>query len=99
MKKKTKNEKKVKSLTSFFLREKPTNMLIQLKKNERKRYASVLAKEVDCTYSHTVRILQELEKRGLITFDKRGRLKVITLTKEGSEIATVLQKLLSLLDK
>ncbi len=99
MKRKAESGKKIKSLTSFFLREKPTNMLIQLKKNERKRYASVLAKEVDCTYSHTVRILQELEKRGLITFDKRGRLKVITLTKEGSEIAGVLQKLVSLLDK
>ena len=67
-----KKEKK-KELALFFLRKKPTDMILQLKRKHKFTYASVLAKEVDCTYSHTVRILQELEDRGLIIFKKKGR--------------------------
>jgi predicted transcriptional regulator len=50
-------------------------------------YASSLAKSIDCTYSHVVKILQEMQKAGLIQFEKQGRLKLLTLTKEGSDIA------------
>ncbi len=50
-------------------------------------YASTLAKSVDCTYSHVVKILQEMEDAGLVTFEKTGRLKILKLTKKGEEIA------------
>ena len=62
-------------------------MLIALKRISRARYGSVLAKEVDCTYSHAVKILQTLEKLGLVTFEKKGRIKLIKLTKKGEQIA------------
>ena len=62
-------------------------MLIALKKLSRARYGSILAKEVDCTYSHAVKILQTLEKLDLVTFEKQGRIKLIKLTKKGQEIA------------
>ena len=71
----------------IFLRRKPALMLIALKKISRARYGSILAKEVDCTYSHAVKILQILEKLGLVLFEKSGRIKLIKLTKKGSEIA------------
>ena len=70
----------------FFTR-KPALMLIALKKISKARYGSVLAKEVDCTYSHAVKILQTLEQLGLVVFDKKGRIKLIKLTKKGEEIA------------
>jgi DNA-binding MarR family transcriptional regulator len=88
--------KKEKSLVYYFLREKPVGMLLQLRKDDRRRYASVLAKEVDCTYSHTVRILQTLEKSGIVQFEKRGRQKIISLTKNGREIADTFKKLVRL---
>ncbi len=50
-------------------------------------YASSLAKVVDCTYSHVVKILQEMQKAGLILFEKQGRLKILKLTKKGEDIA------------
>ena len=53
----------------IFFRRKPALMLIALKKISRARYGSILAKEVDCTYSHAVKILQTLEKLGLVTFE------------------------------
>ena len=62
-------------------------MLVALKKISRARYGSILAKEVDCTYSHAVKILQNLEKLGLVMFEKSGRIKLIKLTKKGQEIA------------
>ncbi|MEK6880540.1 MAG: winged helix DNA-binding protein [Nanoarchaeota archaeon] len=62
-------------------------MLVYLKKHSKVRYGSVLAKEVDCTYSHAVKILQTLEKLGLVNFEKQGRIKVIKLTKRGTDVA------------
>jgi len=62
-------------------------MLIALKKVSRAKYGSQLAKEVDCTYSHAVKILQTLEEIGLVSFEKKGRIKIIKLTKKGTDVA------------
>ena len=77
----------------IFFRRKPALMLIALKRISRARYGSVLAKEVDCTYSHAVKILQTLEKLNLVTFEKKGRIKLIKLTKRGEEIATNIENI------
>lgn len=71
----------------IFFRRKPALMLVALKRISRARYGSILAKEVDCTYSHAVKILQSLEKLDLVLFEKKGRIKLIKLTKKGQEIA------------
>lgn len=71
----------------IFFRRKPALMLVALKKLSKARYGSILAKEVDCTYSHAVKILQTLEKLSLVTFEKKGRIKLIKLTKKGQDIA------------
>ena len=62
-------------------------MLIALNKVSRAKYGSQLAKEVDCTYSHAVKILQTLEELGLVSFEKKGRIKIIKLTKKGADVA------------
>jgi len=76
-----------KKIFSVFFREKPAMMLVDLKNAKGEVYASALAKKIDCTYSHVVKILQEMEKSGLINFEKQGRLKLLTLTKKGQETA------------
>ena len=77
----------IKDNFDVFFRRKPALMLVALKKLTKARYGSILAKEVDCTYSHAVKILQTLEKLGLVIFEKKGRMKLIKLTKKGQEIA------------
>ena len=72
---------------NVFFREKPAMMLVNLKNAKDEIYASNLAKQIDCTYSHVVKILQEMERSGLINFEKQGRLKLLTLTKKGQEVA------------
>lgn len=67
-------------------------MLIHLLRKNGEVYASSLAKQVDCTYSHVVKVLQDMQNAGLVTFEKRGRLKVLILTKKGVEIATLIDK-------
>jgi len=81
----------------IFFRRKPALMLVSLKKNTRIRYGSVLAKEVDCTYSHAVKILQTLEVLKLVDFEKRGRIKVIKLTKKGIEVAEAIENIQKLI--
>ena len=71
----------------LFFRRKPALMLIALKNVTRAKYGSILAKEVDCTYSHAVKILQALEHLGLVSFEKKGRIKIIKLTKKGRDVA------------
>ncbi|MBW3018145.1 Rrf2 family transcriptional regulator, partial [Candidatus Woesearchaeota archaeon] len=78
---------KNKEIFKVFFREKPAMMLVELRNSKSEVYASSLAKQIDCTYSHVVKILQEMEKAGLVNFDKQGRLKMLTLTKNGQEIA------------
>ena len=61
------------------------------------RYGSVLAKEVDCTYSHAVKILQTLETLGLVEFEKKGRIKLIKLTKKGKDVADAIDNIQNLI--
>jgi len=72
-------------------------MLVALKKMSRARYGSILAKEIDCTYSHAVKILQSLERLGLVVFEKQGRIKLIKLTKKGHEIAENIENIKKLI--
>jgi len=71
---------------NVFFREKPALMLLGLYNNT-KVYASYLAKQIDCTYSHVVKVLQEMEKAELVMFEKQGRLKLLKLTPKGKEVA------------
>lgn len=77
----------------IFFRRKPAMMLVALKRIARVRYGSILAKEVDCTYSHAVKILQSLERLGLVMFEKKGRIKLIRLTKKGQEVADSIESI------
>lgn len=72
---------------NVFFREKPALMLLGLH-NSPRVYASYLAKQIDCTYSHVVKVLQEMEKANIVMFEKQGRLKLLKLTPKGKEIAT-----------
>ena len=85
------------TIFNVFFREKPAHMMIQLKNASAEMYASSLAKKVDCTYSHVVKILQEMERAGLVNFEKTGRLKLLSLTKKGEQVAERIESIKNLL--
>ena len=84
-------------LTKLFLRTKPVKMIVTLKKGP--KYATQVSKKIDCTYSHTVKLLSELETLGLVTFKKQGRIKVITLTEDGEDLAHSIEGVLMKLSR
>ena len=88
-----------KDIFEVFFRKKPAMILVALRKESvrNNRYGSVLAKEVDCTYSHAVKILQEMEKAKLVVFEKHGRIKNIKLTESGAKVAEYISKIKELL--
>ncbi len=73
-------------LEDLFLHSKPVRMLTCLKRAE-VQYASQVSKAVDCTYSHTVKVLDQFKNLGLVKFEKKGRIKLVRLTDEGLDIA------------
>ncbi|MCC7574290.1 winged helix-turn-helix domain-containing protein [Candidatus Woesearchaeota archaeon] len=78
---------KNKGIFNAIFREKPAMLLIALKNSENEVYASSLAKIIDGTYSYIVKVLMDMERAGLVEFRKQGRLKIIKLTKKGSDVA------------
>jgi DNA-binding MarR family transcriptional regulator len=75
------------SLQEFFVNVKSAKILVSLSNPSTDNYASDISSQVDCTYSHTVRILHKFEDRGLVDSSKEGRKKVIELTEDGREVA------------
>lgn len=90
-------KKDTKNIFEVFFRRKPAMILVALRKGGKNRYGSVLAKEVDCTYSHAVKILQEMEKAALVNFERQGRIKTIKLTDSGNKVAEHIEKIKSIL--
>jgi predicted transcriptional regulator len=84
-------------LAKLFLRLKPVKIILSLKKGP--RYATQISKEVDCTYSHTVKLLDDFYKLGLVTFQKQGRIKIIELTKDGEDLAHAIEGVLMKLSR
>lgn len=77
----------------ILVRDKPVALLLCLLKGDQNNYPSQLAKDAECTYSHTVHLLQKFEKYKLVVFEKQGRLKLVALTKKGRKIAELLKDL------
>lgn len=85
-------------LEELFLHTKPSRILVQLNHPNRENYTAEIASEVGCTYSHAVRVVQKMEKEGLVHTHREGRKKPVELTQKGREIAEPLSELIHLLD-
>jgi len=71
----------------LFLKAKPVKIIVKIRMQREENYALQLSKEVDATYSHTVKVLQKMEEHGLVEFKRKGRKKIVDLTEEGNNIA------------
>jgi predicted transcriptional regulator len=86
-------------LEELFLREKPARILLGLKTTKDSIYATVLSKNSDCTYSHTVKILNLFKDLGIVSFEKSGRIKRVFLTNDGWDIAHNLEAMIKKFDQ
>ena len=85
-------------LELLFLRKKPVRLLLNIKMGG-KKYVSVLAKETDCTYSHTVKLLEFFKEMGVVEFEKKGRIKYVKLSQDGTDLAADFENVLRKLAK
>jgi len=82
-------------LEDLFLREKPAKIFLGLKTaKDQNIYTTILSKHADCTYSHTVKVLNSLNKLGLVEFTKSGRIKTVKLTNDGWDVAHNLEAIM-----
>ena len=81
----------------MFFRIKPVKMLTALKAGP--KYATIISKETDCTYSHTVKILDLFKEYGLVDFEKKGRIKIVKLTEFGDDVAKGMDMILTKLSR
>ncbi|TAL47396.1 ArsR family transcriptional regulator [archaeon] len=72
-------------MPKLFLHVKPIRILTVLRDGP--KYATAISKETDCTYSHTVKLLDVFRDFGLVDFEKKGRIKIIKLTDTGEDLA------------
>jgi len=79
-------EDKKNRFENLFLHVKPVKMLLSLR-SDKIKYATQVSKSVDCTFSHTVKVLDLFRALGLVNFEKKGRVKNIKLTPDGEDIA------------
>jgi hypothetical protein len=91
------NPKKAESPIVLFMHTKPVKLMISLKKGP--QYATILSKEIDCTYSHTVKLLDQFKGLGFVDFEKKGRIKIVKLTSVGEALAHSLEGVVMQLNK
>jgi len=78
---------------SHFLHVKPVKILISLRSGP--KYVTLIAKEVDMTYSHTIKLLDIFNELGLVEFEEKGRIKMVKLSDSGEELARIFDTLIS----
>jgi len=87
-----------KGMLGLILHEKPSGVILSLR-NSKGKYASVLAKETNCTYTHILKVLNQLQEFGVVKFKKQGRTKIVELTEKGVDVAHELEGLVRQLEK
>jgi len=82
---------------SYFLHVKPVKILISLRSGP--KYITLIAKDVDMTYSHTIKLLDVFNELGLVEFEEKGRIKIVRLSDRGEELARIFDTLISKISK
>jgi predicted transcriptional regulator len=79
----------------FFLKEKPVKALVTIRRNREEVYGSLVARKIDTTYAHTIKILSRMEEEELVYTEKDGRKKILHLTDKGESYADKFVELLN----
>ena len=74
---------------NLFLRVKPCALVALLKNSPQPLHVSALARASGMTYVYATRFLRVLEQDGLVSFEVKGRVKLVRLTERGASFAGV----------
>jgi DNA-binding MarR family transcriptional regulator len=71
---------------------KPADVLLDLYRSGTSNVTEI-ARRTSSTYAHTVRVVNRLEKMGVVRFERRGRTKLVGLTEVGRKIGEHLDEI------
>ncbi len=77
-------------MKKLFLKAKPSAVLLLLKDAQQTWYPSKLARESSSSYVHTVNLLSQLRRLGVVTVERKGRQNMYRLTERGAQLASPL---------
>ena len=77
-------------MKKLFLKAKPSAVLLLLKDAQQAWYPSKLARESSSSYVHTVNLLSQLRKLGVVSVEKKGRQNIYKLAERGAQLASLL---------
>ncbi len=80
---------------NFLFKKVPLEVLLSLSTGQ--KYVTQISKKVGSPYSHVFKTLRVLEKLDLVTFEKKGRIKVVSLTKKGEMLVEKIEEILKIL--
>ena len=78
----------------LLFKEKQIKILTALMDKSQAWYLTTLAREANATYVHTSKFVTRCEKLGLISVVKHGKIKTLTLTDKGTEIASGIARII-----
>jgi predicted transcriptional regulator len=79
----------------FLLKEKQAKMMIALADKSQKWNLSSLAIAAGVTYVHTSKFISACEKLGIVTSEKHGRIKNISITPKGLIISNLIVEIMA----
>ena len=74
-------------------------ILCRLYSNNRPRYISTLSKEINATYTHTYKVITDLEECGIVERISKGKKYLVALTNKGELIAREIIKIELILEE
>jgi len=84
---------KAKGLTKIIGKTSLVDILFEINKNGKDKYAMGLARSLSKNVSNIMELLRILEKYGLISKEKKGRRVIIKLTKKGQKVTNLFLEL------
>ncbi|MFH0927670.1 MAG: hypothetical protein V1822_03760 [Candidatus Micrarchaeota archaeon] len=87
------------AMRQFVLKRKPVAIILCLKDSDQRWYPSKIAKYSGASYVYVTNWLTKLETAGWVAFEKKGRLKAVSLTEHGKVIASLLDELVKKMDQ
>ena len=74
-------------------REKSARVLLTLKDTSSSWHLSKLAKSCGVTYIFVTKLMSKLEQVGIVSFEMKGKKKVVTLTEKGIQIVNMMDEI------
>lgn len=77
-------------MKNVFFQEKSRDVLLSLEESGGACITEV-SRAINGTYAHTFNVIKDLEKLAIVTTKKEGRIKFVTLTEKGNQLASLMR--------